>query len=422
MRVAALVRWSLMAAFIGIFCTSKWLMEEMNTNHDEHTDLDGGLSTKQLRPTHHGYLQTRSARSKRLESDDPIENMSKIDPLRITRHKEGKITPSFPTPLPRMSIQNDGYIGLLHGDAVRDSNINVWIHSTEAYTRNNTSAVANNMNVTPTYDMSVTPTYNNTVNNMSASLLHKPSAKTQHTQSETRHTQSESRYAQPETRIAPQGKYTHTTPMPYIASLRTNTRNHTCMPPAAFGSETEHPCFGPHLVKSITIRAPNCNDTCGGVRYTSKHPDANYTIEVFTDRAFDRVRNSTATCKLALLWEPPADSVGMYYFYYFTTDPHFSEPFHKVFTFSDRLIDSDHSKFVRYLSAEVWVRQDPILTMGSEYARRVADEYLYTAIRAKERGVSMILSHKNTAAGHKMRHLVWKDLGRKGLTGTRSLS
>jgi hypothetical protein len=190
-----------------------------------------------------------------------------------------------------------------------------------------------------------------------------------------------------------------------------------CTRPAAFGTGDERACFGDALVKSVTVHAPNCNETCGGVRYYSKHPEATYTVEVFTDRSFERVHNSTASCKIAILWEPPADSVGMYFLYYFSTDKNLSRPFHKVLTTSDSLIQSDQSKFMRYLSSDVWVRKDPRLVEDSDHGREVAERYLDAAISGKSKGISMIFSYKQYAPGHKMRHVAWKELKRRGLTG-----
>jgi hypothetical protein len=381
--------------YIKTNTTSLWVNSIIDKqSEDEHDQLHAGVEHIKTNTT---SLWVKSAIDK--------QSMDGHDQLHagIQHIKTNTTSPSVNGAIDHQS--DDDHDQLHAGVRDRNNTTNLWFNSTiDAYTRNT---------VTPEQTSSITPAHDTITNVTTSSFLHTASAKTHHTQpSSAKHTQLGPQIHRPEG-----GEGAHMSSLQHAASLSTHTRKHRCEPPAAFGSETEDACFGAHLVKSITIHAPNCNDTCGGIRYTSDHPDANYTIEVFTDKSFDHVYNSTATCKLALLWEPPANSVGMYYFYYFSTDRNFARPFHKVFTFSDRLIDSDPTKYVRYLNAEVWVRKDPILAVHSENARRVADEYLYSAIRAKDSGVSMILSEKNAAPGHKMRHLVWRDLGRRGLTG-----
>jgi hypothetical protein len=169
----------------------------------------------------------------------------------------------------------------------------------------------------------------------------------------------------------------------------------TCIRAAAYGSENPRPCWGNELVKSVTVRAPNCGETCAGIRYHNPNPDAKYTIELVTDGAFHIVQNSPANCKLALLWEPPAISPGMYTD--FLTNKAASAPFHKVFTNDPKLIDSDPGKFMRYLAGDSWVRTNSLLSSDTVQGRAIADYFLQQALRGKRDGVSMIFSKKQSA-------------------------
>jgi hypothetical protein len=169
----------------------------------------------------------------------------------------------------------------------------------------------------------------------------------------------------------------------------------------AFGFEqtnsTTKNCFP--VVKSIVVHAPNCNEVCAGIRYTSTDPGATYTIEMFTDNAFHKVHSSTASCKLALLWEPPAISNGMYN--QFLRDKTVSQPFHKIFTVDPVLIESDSKKFTRYLPADSWVYDGG--GDVNEIVQKKANELNTSSI-------SMIFSNKQATPGHRMRHTVWHTL------------
>ena len=148
------------------------------------------------------------------------------------------------------------------------------------------------------------------------------------------------------------------------------------------------------MVRSITVHSPNC-DYCGGLKYMNRDPKATYDIEMFTDGAFHLVHGSQAHCKLALLWEPPIISGGMYND--FRTNPGASSPFHKVYTVDPGLIQSNPSKFTRYLVADSWVRSNSMLTVDSADGRAIAEYFLQQAYRGKRNGVSMIFSSKQHA-------------------------
>jgi hypothetical protein len=183
-----------------------------------------------------------------------------------------------------------------------------------------------------------------------------------------------------------------------LSSLKTTATNlatSTCMRAAAYGQENQSQCWGKQLVKSVTVRAPNCDEACGGTRYHNPNPHAKYTIELVTDGAFHAVQNSQANCKLALLWEPPAISPGMYQD--FLTNKDASTLFHKIFTYDPRLMDSNPTKFTRYLAGDSWVRTNSMLSSDTAEGREIADFVLQQAIRGKRDGVSMIFSKKQTA-------------------------
>jgi hypothetical protein len=201
-----------------------------------------------------------------------------------------------------------------------------------------------------------------------------------------------------------------------------------CTRPAGFGFGDEPACFGNVSVKTIRVRAPNCNETCAGIKYSNDVQNASYTIEVFTDDSFQKVHESDANCRLALLWEPPAirprmyqefmvdkKDIMSYILHPFFTYKNYSTAFHKVLTTSDTLIFSNRSKFTRYLASDSWVRTHPLLSSDTLQGKILGEDLLNQAIQAKTKGISMILSVKDSAPGHRMRHTIWSGLFEVGI-------
>lgn len=170
-------------------------------------------------------------------------------------------------------------------------------------------------------------------------------------------------------------------------------------PLVLFGSSSQNvSSCDASLLRIVEVHAPNCNDGCGGVRYSN--PLGKYDVEIFTDQTFHTAPSSTTRqCKLALLWEPPAISAHMY-------DANAYDPsiFDAVFTTSEQMMLSNPAFFLRYLPPDSWVGQFPAPYPDA------------SLIPGKTLGISMILSGKRFAPGHKMRHEVWESLlSKKGL-------
>lgn len=144
-------------------------------------------------------------------------------------------------------------------------------------------------------------------------------------------------------------------------------------------------------IRSITIHAPNCNNECGGVRH--QNALGKYDVEVFTDQAFHMASSSNAHCKLALLWEPPTISPHMY-----NTNAYNPLVLDAVFTVSEQMMMSNSSFFLRYLPPDSWVGTFPDPSPDA------------VLIPGKDAGISIILSSKKSAPGHRMRHEVWNNL------------
>ena len=166
-----------------------------------------------------------------------------------------------------------------------------------------------------------------------------------------------------------------------------------------FGSENDNYSYPQQIIlaRSVKVNSPN-DPSAGGIRYTSNDPNAIYDIEVFTDGSFHLADQSNAQCKIALLWEPPSISDAMYQEF---LNGHVDQKFNKVFTFHKGLLEKNPDKFKRYLPADAWVRSR-ILLQDEDY-------YFNQSIQCKtEEMVSMILSDKKSANGHKIRHLAWQ--------------
>jgi hypothetical protein len=166
--------------------------------------------------------------------------------------------------------------------------------------------------------------------------------------------------------------------------------NNSCVGAAAFGFDHNPRCYGNQLVRSVKVFGCDCKEK-NGVKYLNPSSNATYTIELFPADSVHQVHKSKADCKLALIRESPAIIPGTYRSFH--QNKKISAPFHKIFTTASTLIDSNHTKFTRYLLAMSWVRKDPRMASESQ----VAEYYLQQAIQSKAMGISIILSHKKFA-------------------------
>lgn len=204
-----------------------------------------------------------------------------------------------------------------------------------------------------------------------------------------------------------------------VATSASAAHRRSCSSLALFGSHQDAlPCPRRVPARSVTIHAPSDPDPSHSGT-TVLAPAAEYDIEIFTDHTFHLAPVSTAKCKIALLWEPPAILPAMYAD--FATNATLRSHFDTVFTYDNGLLTSDAALFARYLEPVSWVAKDMAVdatprrwmqrqTAPSMTAPEAA--YFRACVAAKQGAVSMILSSKTDAVGHRLRHQAWSLLHR----------
>jgi len=131
-------------------------------------------------------------------------------------------------------------------------------------------------------------------------------------------------------------------------------------------------------------------------------------VAIFSDGTFHKVDDSNATCNLALLIEPPVIDGAMYASF---ANPRVYTKFDAVYTFDQTLL-AIGARFRRFLFGGSW------LTPPEECDDKSRHEEIVHKIAGymenKVRDVSIVLSNKTFAPGHRFRHKVWSTVGPSG--------
>ena len=179
---------------------------------------------------------------------------------------------------------------------------------------------------------------------------------------------------------------------------------------AVFMSEnvTEHrpvECMEGPLVKSVYASAPGWG--VSKYLYESSDSSATYNIVILADGAHDQAR-AGVSCRVAMIAEPPVIDSGTYQRF---ENMQFADTFDLVFTFYDAFLS--RPKFREYVFGGSFV----IPRSDEKWANASIDHWATDLLMQKNKRISMILSEKQSAPGHRFRHVIWAHVRNKRVDG-----
>lgn len=172
-------------------------------------------------------------------------------------------------------------------------------------------------------------------------------------------------------------------------------------------SDPTLPCDPPIPVHSITVWSPHHGSSLPRIIYTNPNTSATYTIRIVTDGAFaDR---SPADCRVAILSDPPAINPEQYQSF---SKADVSDQYDIVFTHNTDLISDQPSKFHSFIAGGAWVLTEHE-RIQSKWSDHEVTKRIHMFMDKKKKGISMLFSHKKSAAGQQFRHQVHKQISER---------
>lgn len=178
-------------------------------------------------------------------------------------------------------------------------------------------------------------------------------------------------------------------------------------------TDAEKPCWGTEKVRSVITHCNQYGRDCTGLHYSN--PNGSVDVEVYVTDALPNglgPPTKAALCRQAWTAEPPAIDPGMHAKW--ERDPGGqASVFNKVLTYNPLLLQRGPAgKFGRLLEPgchlfacrdknPLWWQTD------SRQSAQFLSDHLRGAVLSKSKGISMILSDKGSAPGHRMRHTVY---------------